>query len=96
MKRFYVWVVAHPVWAISLILGLTVLFATYLPRLEIDFAVESLMTEHDPARAYYARVKQQTDDRPRQSGRCVYCARPRSHPASLDRPGPPGGREPRG
>jgi predicted RND superfamily exporter protein/CRP-like cAMP-binding protein len=58
MKRCLFWSVAHPLWASGGIAIVTVLLVLQLPQLEIDLSVESLMAERDPARQYYAQVKQ--------------------------------------
>ncbi|UCF10838.1 MAG: MMPL family transporter [Candidatus Bipolaricaulota bacterium] len=49
VDRLTRWVISHPVWVIAAAVGLTALFATVLPRLEIEVDFKGFLSSSDPA-----------------------------------------------
>ncbi len=56
LSRVFGFTSGHPKLVISLLLGLTLLFAAGLPRLSIDTGFSSLIPSHDKSRLVYQRV----------------------------------------
>jgi hypothetical protein len=58
LRRPLLWVVDHPFLAGGLLALVTLALALQIPRVEFDTSAEGLMVEKDPARRYYAQVKE--------------------------------------
>lgn len=57
MNRLLLWVVDRPAVAAALLIGVTVVLASQVIRIEVDTSAESFMVEKDPARAFYEDAK---------------------------------------
>ena len=57
MKALATWWFDRPWLSAALLVALTVVLASFIPRLEIDSSADGLMLEKDPARALYEQAK---------------------------------------
>jgi uncharacterized protein len=57
VSRLLLWVVDRPAIAAALLVGVTVILGSQVPRIEVDTSAESFMVEKDPARAFYEEAK---------------------------------------
>ncbi|HEY2991664.1 MAG TPA: MMPL family transporter [Methylomirabilota bacterium] len=57
MSRLLLWVVDRPAVAAALLVGVSAILASQVPRIEMDTSAESFMVEKDPARAFYEEAK---------------------------------------
>jgi uncharacterized protein len=57
VTRLLLWFVDRPAIAAALLIGVSVILGSQVPRIEVDTSAESLMVEKDPARAFYEEAK---------------------------------------
>lgn len=61
-RRFAAWIVGHPLWVIGVILALTVLFASAIPKIRFEQDFEAFLPQDDPATVALRRAEERYGD----------------------------------